>query len=497
MKSVHRGFGLVSLVFVLTLCAGVPAAAQDKGLIGDWDMKMNFDGRQMASILSFARDKGGELTGRRVSLWGISELKEIKREGKDVSFVLINRRRGEETESSFIGTLEKGKLSGVLTSDRGEVKAEGKKIRPMPRILGSWNMTFKIGEQEVNTVLVVSADKQKKLRAEWQSEWGEHEITDVRFKDRKLTFNRVSTFGDRKMESTYEGTLKGHTLNGMIESELGEIAAKGERVGAAVVGRWRLEIASESGTRTQMLRVHPDLSGLYGPVPIKRVRLDGKQMGFKTGWEFGERTIEISFAGQVEGRKLTGELTSNRGSRQVEGQKITPARAKESSRKPDVIFVPTPQHVVEKMLEIAKVTKEDLIYDLGCGDGRIVVTAAKKYGCKGVGYDISRKRVKESLENVEKNNVADLVRIERKDIFTLDLSEASVITLYLLPQLNVKLIPQLDKLKPGTRIVSHDFDMKGVRPDKVVVMSDEEDDYGDHTVYLWTTPLNKEEVSEE
>lgn len=159
-------------------------------------------------------------------------------------------------------------------------------------------------------------------------------------------------------------------------------------------------------------------------------------------------------------------------------------------RTPDVIFVPTPQIVVDKMLEMAKVTKDDLVYDLGCGDARIVVTAAKKYGCKAVGYDIDPQRVKESLENVEKNNVGHLVKIEEKDIFTLDLSKANVITLYLLPSLNVKLIPQLEKLKPGSRIVSHDFDMKGVKPDKVVTITSK-DGGAEHTVYFWTTPLKK------
>ena len=160
-------------------------------------------------------------------------------------------------------------------------------------------------------------------------------------------------------------------------------------------------------------------------------------------------------------------------------------------RTPDVIFVPTPQDVVECMLDLVKVQKDDVVYDLGCGDGRIVVTAAKKYGCKGFGFDIDPERIKDSLANVEKNNVGDLVTIEQKDIFTLDLSPATVVTLYLLPSLNVKLIPQLEKLKPGTRIVSHDFDMKGVKPDQVLEVKSEHDG-SSHTVYFWTTPLKKE-----
>jgi hypothetical protein len=161
----------------------------------------------------------------------------------------------------------------------------------------------------------------------------------------------------------------------------------------------------------------------------------------------------------------------------------------EKPHRPDVIFVPTPPEVVDKMLEMAQVKKEDLVYDLGCGDGRIVVAAAKKYGCKAKGFDIDPQRIKESLKNVDANNVGNLVTIEQKDIFTLDLSDANVITLYLLPSLNVKLIPQLEKLKPGSRIVSHDFDMRGVEPDKVVEVKSE--DGSQHTVYLWTTPLKK------
>ncbi len=159
-------------------------------------------------------------------------------------------------------------------------------------------------------------------------------------------------------------------------------------------------------------------------------------------------------------------------------------------REPDILFVPTPQEVVDKMLELAKVKREDIVYDLGCGDGRIVVTAAKRYGCRGKGYDIDPQRVIESMANVRKNGVENLVHIEQKDIFTLDLSEASVITLYLLSSLNVKLLPQLEKLKPGVRIVSHDFDMQGiVTPDTTVTV--DSGDYTHHTIYMWTTPLKR------
>jgi tRNA A58 N-methylase Trm61 len=165
-----------------------------------------------------------------------------------------------------------------------------------------------------------------------------------------------------------------------------------------------------------------------------------------------------------------------------------PARAED--KEPDVIFVATPQEVVDKMLELAAVKKGDLVYDLGCGEGIIVVTAAKKYGCKAVGFDIDPDRIKEARENVRKNAVGDLVTIKQEDIFKQDLSKANVVTLYLLPRLNVRLIPQLEKLKPGSRIVSHDFNMEGVKPKQVVTMDG--DDGREHTIYLWVAPLEKE-----
>jgi basic amino acid/polyamine antiporter, APA family len=163
-------------------------------------------------------------------------------------------------------------------------------------------------------------------------------------------------------------------------------------------------------------------------------------------------------------------------------------------RVPDVVYWPTPENVVEKMLEMASVKKGDVIYDLGCGDARILVMAAKKYGARGFGFDIDPQRVQESLENVRKNHVEHLVTIKKADIFELDLKDASVVTLYLLPELNVRLKPQLAKLKPGSRIVSHDFDMKGSRPNKVAHMKaiNHMGVESTHTVYLWVVPWEKE-----
>lgn len=160
-------------------------------------------------------------------------------------------------------------------------------------------------------------------------------------------------------------------------------------------------------------------------------------------------------------------------------------------RQPDVIYVPTRQNVVDTMLSVAKVRAGDVVYDLGCGDGRIVVAAAK-LGARGIGIDIDPKRVAEANENVKKNGVGDRVKILNQDLFTTDISEATVVALYLLPSLNMKLRPTLWKtLKPGTRIVSHDFDMGDWKPEQTLNVDGA-------TVYYWTiTPdLAKRAVAE-
>jgi SAM-dependent methyltransferase len=175
-------------------------------------------------------------------------------------------------------------------------------------------------------------------------------------------------------------------------------------------------------------------------------------------------------------------------------QPIPPIETTPAAKEPDVIYVPTPQSAVDRMLEMAKIEKGDLLYDLGCGDGRILVTAAKRYGIKAVGYDIDPERIKESRENVRTNGVEHLVTIKQADIFTLDLRDANVVTLYLLPQLNVRLMPQLRQLKPGSRIVSHDFDMRGAEPNEVakVMVAYEDGDAVEHTIYKWIVPWGEQ-----
>ena len=152
-------------------------------------------------------------------------------------------------------------------------------------------------------------------------------------------------------------------------------------------------------------------------------------------------------------------------------------------RSPDVIFVPTPQEVVDAMLKLAKVSANDVVYDLGSGDGRIPITAARTYGARGVGIDIDPQRIKEATENLKTSGMGDKVRFLNQDLFTTNISEATVVTLYLLPSLNLKVMPKLNaELKPGTRVVSHAFDMGDIKPQQT-------QNVNGRTIYLWTVPI--------
>ncbi|MDZ8065284.1 MAG: methyltransferase domain-containing protein [Nostoc sp. DedQUE08] len=180
-------------------------------------------------------------------------------------------------------------------------------------------------------------------------------------------------------------------------------------------------------------------------------------------------------AGTQQPSTLTGQT-------ETETPAATTPTTQVQERPGDVPYVPTPQPVVDAMLQVAKVGKNDVLYDLGSGDGRIVNTAAQKFGTRGIGIDIDPDRIKEANANAQKAGVSDRVKFVQQDLFNTDLSQATVVTLYLLPEINAKLRPKLLKeLKPGTRIVSHAFDMGDWKPQQTLNVEGK-------TVYYWVVP---------
>jgi SAM-dependent methyltransferase len=175
------------------------------------------------------------------------------------------------------------------------------------------------------------------------------------------------------------------------------------------------------------------------------------------------------------------------------GSKTRPgdATAPREDAIPDVMYIPTPPDVVDAMLQLADVGKDDVVYDLGCGDGRILIAAAGKFGCRAIGCDIDPLRIAAARNDVRKNTLNHLIQIEHRDLFNVDLRSATVVTLYLSPGYNRRLIPQFRNMSPGSRIVSHQFGIHGLVPDKVVRMKSRHDAHV-HVLYRWTVPFRDE-----
>lgn len=152
----------------------------------------------------------------------------------------------------------------------------------------------------------------------------------------------------------------------------------------------------------------------------------------------------------------------------------------------DVPYVPTPDNVVDEMLKMAEVDENDVLYDLGSGDGRIPITAAKRFGTRGKGIDLNPERVGEAKENAKQAEVSDKIQFLEGNLFDFDLSEATVISLYLFPEVNMKLRPKLLSLKPGTRVISHNYDMGDWKPEKSKKIK--APNGSEHTIYLWRVP---------
>ena len=169
----------------------------------------------------------------------------------------------------------------------------------------------------------------------------------------------------------------------------------------------------------------------------------------------------------------------------VVGSTVAQQQLKPLDKDPEVPYVPTHELVVAEMLKVAKVGKNDVLYDLGSGDGRIPITAAKRFGTRGVGVDIDPARITEARANAVKAGVADKVKFMQQDLFETDIKEATVVTLYLLPDVNLRLRPKLlADLKPGTRVVSHNYDMGDWKPLQTITVKVPEE----HTIYYWVVP---------
>ncbi len=315
------------LVVVATgvLLVGPVSAQQSRrgGLSGDWNVKMEFNGQQMSSILSFSRDQDGNLTGQWISFMGTSALKDVKLEEGKLSFARVSQNRdGQASTSTFKGTIAEDKLSGTVSSERGETALTGVRAPRLPRAAGIWDLKTKRADRESTATLTLGVNKEGQLTGQWKTERGELALSDVQYDQGKLTFKAKSTNPDRAYEATFDGTIERDALTGTFKTERGESAVTGTRQGAALIGTWNLEMVSERGTRQQRLQVNPDLTGLYGSLPIKKINFQNDAVDFQMVTQFGDQSFEMSFKGKIQDGKLAGELTTSRGSQKVTGTKV-------------------------------------------------------------------------------------------------------------------------------------------------------------------------------
>jgi len=314
---------LICSLLVLFILAQ-PVSAQGRrggGIYGDWLIKFMFGENEMESILSFSRNQEGQYTGQWISVMGVNDMKDVSFADSKLKFTQVFRIGDQDYTSTFAGSIKAGKLSGLLTSDQGEIDIKGQRVPRSPRGVGSWDMTITVGEREYTGTLTIGADKDGNLNGLWKSSRGESKLSDVKYENRELSFSRMITTQDSEWKTTFTGTMGREGLEGVFKSDRGEAPAKGKRIGTAAMGTWNLIISSEQGERKQRLRVNSDLSALFGSTHIKKISLEDNKLSFNYSLEFGDQTFDVSFSGEIAETKLTGELETSRGTQKVTGSK--------------------------------------------------------------------------------------------------------------------------------------------------------------------------------
>jgi hypothetical protein len=314
--------GLVSAV-------GIPQAYAAEDITGNWDMAMEFGGRQSFATLSITKSPDGTLAGK----WGRDPVSNLKFDGQKLTFERTVRFGDNEFTLDYAGTLKDGKLIGTLSSDQGEFPANGTKIKPMPPVVGVWDLAYQIGDRDVTAKLTVSQKPDGTLDAKWASQMGESAISNVKFQDGKLTFDRTVKFNDQELKMTFEGTVQGDKLTGVSKSDMGEIEVTGTRFGAAIIGKWALTTDTDQGPRESTLTVFPDLTARQeffgGETPVKNFKFEGNQVTYSLELGFGDQTFVIDYKLKLQDGTLTGESSSDRGTNKMTGKKIqeTPVAA--------------------------------------------------------------------------------------------------------------------------------------------------------------------------
>jgi hypothetical protein len=316
------------LVCILLLAqTSILWAADD--ITGLWEVRMDFNGRQTFADLSVSKNPDGSYGAK----WGQDEMSDVKFQDGKLTFTRTIGRGERQFTSNFEATLNDGKLTGKMTNDFGETSLVCVRPKPISPAVGQWNMKIALGDRDIDAVMIISQNDDGTLTGQWTEEMGEHTISNIKFQDGKLTFDRhvKMTGPDPNMvfefDTPFEGTIKDDKITGQMKNDMGQWEVTGTRIGTALIGNWELTTTSERGTRTQMLKVYPDLTGRYesfgGQMPVKDLKLEGDQVTFGIEMGFGDQTFQMDFKGTLKDGSLTGNFTSPRGEQPVTGKKVS------------------------------------------------------------------------------------------------------------------------------------------------------------------------------
>jgi hypothetical protein len=337
---------IIIVSVVLCLCAAaIPLFAADKpkdkpGIIGDWKISADFDGNQMLNRMSVSQKPDGTLLIK----WGLGstggKISDVNLAGNKLTFVRTSKGfGGDDMESDIEATLQpKGSLTGKMSSDFGEFDFTGTRILPKSDIVGVWAIKCTDANgQPAETKLTIKQDPNGPLKGKWKAPAGDATVSDVQFKDGKLTLKLASKTAGKESQSTYEAQLKGDQLTGKIQTGSVSKEANGSRFGKNLIGEWELTVVSERGDMPAALLVEKDLSAVYnaffGENNVENLKLDGDKLTFSVSFGFGDRTFEMDFSGTVTGDNIKGQMTSERGTSDVSGKKITATPAADASKK--------------------------------------------------------------------------------------------------------------------------------------------------------------------
>ncbi len=309
-------------IFLLIQTSLLWAADEITGL---WEVRMDFDGREMFADLSISKQADDSFGAK----WGRDELSDVNFQDGKLTFTRTVGSGERQFTSNFEATKNDDKLSGKMTNDWGEISLVCIRPKPISPAVGQWNMQIALQDNmDIEAIMIISQNADGTLTGQWTKEPGEHIMSNVKFQDGKLTFNRHVKLPemDFEFDTPFEGTVEDDKITGQMKNEMGQWEVTGTRIGTALIGNWELTTTSEWGTHTQLLKIYPDLTGRYEVfgsfVPIRDLKLEGDQVTFSIDLGFGDQTFQMDFTGTLQDGSITGRFTSPRGEQPVTGKKI-------------------------------------------------------------------------------------------------------------------------------------------------------------------------------